>query len=101
MSDDRCRTTDARWHTVTVRSLRKTEVEALLAGYDSDPVGALAAAMRIVLEMPGEVFPALVRAAGFPADREQRLLAHDVRSLDELARELNELRTLTSAGQRS
>lgn len=81
-----------------VRSLRKRDVETLLADYDGDPVGALAAAMRIVLDMPGEVFPALVRAAAFPAERQQRLLAHDVRALDELARELNELRTLSTAG---
>ena len=80
-----------------VRSLRKRDVESLLAAYDGDPVGALASAMRIVLEMPGEVFPALVRAAGFPPERQQRLLAHDVRALDELARELNETRTLAPA----
>lgn len=81
-----------------VQSLRKRDVETLLASYDGDPVGALAAAMRIVLGMPGEVFPALVRAAGFTPDRQQRLLAHDVRALDELARELNETRTLGTAG---
>ncbi|MCB1000107.1 MAG: hypothetical protein R2713_02090 [Ilumatobacteraceae bacterium] len=80
-----------------MRSLRKRDVETLLADYDGDPVGALAAAMQQVLEMPGEVFPALVRAAGLPVDRQRRLLDHEVDALDELARELNETRTLGSA----
>ncbi|MFN8020028.1 MAG: hypothetical protein U0Q03_00750 [Acidimicrobiales bacterium] len=75
-------------------TLRKRDVEALMGTYDSDPVGALATAMQRALDLPGEVFPALVRAAGFPAERQRRLLDHDVRALDELARELNETRTL-------
>lgn len=84
-------------HFSAVSTLRKRDVEALLGSYDSDPVGALAIAMQRVLDLPGEVFPALVRAAGFPAERQRRLLDHDVRALDELARELNETRTLTAA----
>ncbi len=79
--------------------LRKRDVEELLATYDDDPVGALAHAMRIVLERPDEVFPALVRAAGFDTARTEQLLAHDVRALDDLARELNETRTLGAASE--
>jgi hypothetical protein len=80
-----------------VATLRKHHVEALLGSYDHDPIDALARAMRIVLGRPDDVFPALVRAAGFGVERTELLLAHDVRALDDLARELNETRTLGAA----
>lgn len=73
--------------------LKKADVERLLDDYDGDPVGALTAALRVVLDSEGD-FAALVVAAGLPPERRSALLAHEPRSLDELLVDLNELRTL-------
>ena len=75
-------------------TLRKRDVEALLATYDADPVAALTAAMRIVLDRPDGDYRTLVSTGPFDDDRRIRLLAGDVSTLDSLARELNETRTL-------
>jgi len=48
-----------------------------------------------VLEQPDANYRSLVLAAPFDVDRRTRLLAADVVTLDELARELNETRTLS------
>ncbi|MCU1398642.1 MAG: hypothetical protein JWN62_1751 [Acidimicrobiales bacterium] len=66
----------------------------MLAGYDVDPVPALTVALRIVLERADATWPELVRAAGFSDSRSAALLVGEQRTLDELAAELNELRTL-------
>jgi hypothetical protein len=79
--------------------LRKRHVEQLLSDYDTDPVGALTTAMRIVLDRPDADFRSLVLAAPFDADRRDRLLAEEVAQLDELARELNETRMLPTQGR--
>ena len=81
----------------SVRTLRKAEAEALLTGYDTDPVGALTAAVRIALDLPEGEWTSLIRAAGFPRIRSSRLQAHDPEALDELAAELNELRGIGSS----
>jgi hypothetical protein len=65
-----------------------------LADYDSDPVAALTVALQIALDMPGAGWAALMAAAPIDADQRERLLATDERSLDHLARELNERRAL-------
>jgi hypothetical protein len=72
--------------------LKKVDAEHLLAGYDSDPIHALAAALRIILEMPNADWAALLAASPIDAERRQRLLAAEEPSLDRLAAELNESR---------
>ena len=75
--------------------LRKRDVERLLADYDADPVAAITAAMQIALDSPDADYRTLVLAAPFDDDRRALLLTADVAALDELARELNETRTLS------
>ena len=72
--------------------LKKAHVEQLLRDYDRDPVGALTAALRIALAMPGADWTALLAAAALPEARRNRLQARDQAALDELAAELNEAR---------
>jgi len=80
-----------------VNSLRKRDVETLWQRYDSDPVGALADALRVVLGSEESDWTALVKSAGFTCARRILLQARDQQALDELARELNELRRLSPA----
>lgn len=75
-------------------TLRKRDVEALLATYDADPVAALTAALRIVLDRPDADYRTLVTTGPFDDERRTRLLAGDVATLDALTRELNETRHL-------
>lgn len=74
--------------------LRKRDVEALLATYDTDPIRALTAALRHVLSLPEATFDQLVGAAPLHDERRALLLTRDVGALDELVAELNEQRTL-------
>ena len=76
--------------------LKKAHVEALLRDYDSDPINALTAALRVVLDRPGDDWLALLDGAALAADRLRRLQARDPATLDELAAELNEARGLGS-----
>jgi hypothetical protein len=69
----------------------------LLAGYDIDPIAALTAALRIVLDMPDAGWAALIAAAPIDANRRGRLLSHEVSSLDQLAVELNEFRSIDTS----
>ena len=72
--------------------LRKADVERMLATYDDDPVAALTTALQITLDLPGEHWTTLVKAAGFTCARRIRLEAREPDALDELLRDLNELR---------
>ncbi|MBI4882734.1 MAG: hypothetical protein HY826_01615 [Actinobacteria bacterium] len=76
--------------------LNKRHVEALLGNYDAQPIVALTAALRVVLDEPDADWQALIGASGLPAERRQRLLAGEQAALDLLARELNELRGLAT-----
>jgi hypothetical protein len=78
-----------------VTTLRKRDVEALWHRYDTDPVGALTDALRRLLDTDEADWTVLVKMAGFTCSRRILLQAHDQRALDELARELNELRALS------
>jgi hypothetical protein len=78
----------------SVAGLTKRAVEELLATYDADPVGALTVALRIVLGRHDATWPEVVAAAGFDDTRRAALLIGEERSLDALAAELNERRTL-------
>jgi len=73
--------------------LKKLDVINLMDNYDHDPVGALTAALRIVLEQPDGEWTAMVKAAGFNCAQRIRLQGHDPAALDELLTYLNELRT--------
>lgn len=66
----------------------------MLTDYDADPVAALSAALRIVLDLPGATWRSLLAIAPIDAGRRLLLLDGDQSSLDELAAELNERRTL-------
>jgi hypothetical protein len=74
--------------------LTKRDAEALLGTYDSDPVAALTAALRIVLERDSASWPELIQAGGFTETRTAALLLGELGTLDELAAELNERRGL-------
>jgi hypothetical protein len=77
-----------------VNRLRKRDVEALLETYDTDPIGALTGALRLVLGDTSGSFVSLLASAPIDAERRALLLAHDVDALDALLAELNETRTL-------
>ena len=72
--------------------MRKTDAEQLLADYDTDPVAALTAALRIILDMPGADWVTLIAAAPIDPTRRRLLFDFDETSLDGLASELNERR---------
>ncbi len=78
-----------------ISRLTKRDVETLLAGYDRDPIDALAAALRIVLDAPDASWPELVAGAGFTDTRRAALLIGEEGALDALAAELNEERSLS------
>jgi hypothetical protein len=78
-----------------VTDLKKRDVEALLATYDTDPVGALTHALQITLDRPDLEWTALVKAAGFGCARRIRLQAAETSALDELLVELNEVRGIS------
>lgn len=83
---------NARTRRLTV--LTKAQVEALLHGYDADPIAALTSALRVVLNQPAGEWPTLLSTADFPSARRDRLLAGEQAALDELAAELNETREI-------
>ncbi|HAP78033.1 MAG TPA: hypothetical protein DCR14_18365 [Acidimicrobiaceae bacterium] len=85
---------------MTLARLNKFEAEQLMNRYDTEPVAALTEALRVVLDRPHDDWPALVNAAGFRCDRRILLHAADPSALDDLAAELNELRSLDPAGRR-
>jgi hypothetical protein len=72
--------------------LRKADVEVMLATYDTDPVGALTVALRLALDRDGATWEDLLGALNDP--RRAALLAREPAALDQLAAELNELRTV-------
>ncbi|MGD9795380.1 MAG: hypothetical protein AB7V43_18080 [Acidimicrobiia bacterium] len=74
--------------------LRKNDVEVLFDRYDTDPIGALTAALQRVLDQPDGSWQQLLTAAPIDDERRGLLASGDTRALDELARELNEQRTL-------
>lgn len=74
--------------------LGKRHVEAMLDGYDTDPIASLVAALRIVLDAPGASWDVLLDRAPITGPRRAALLRNEVVALDELFVELNEMRTL-------
>ena len=74
--------------------LGKRDVETLMGVYDDDPQAALSTALAHVLNLPGASWSELIAAARFDPHRHHALLEGDRAAMDELAAELNELRTL-------
>jgi hypothetical protein len=77
-----------------IAALKKADVERLIADYDADPIAALTTALRRVLRMGDATWAELLAAAPLDASRRQLLLSCDEASLDRLAAELNERRSL-------
>ena len=77
-----------------IARLKKIDVERLLTDYDADPIGALSTVLRKVLRMPHATWAELLDAAPIDAGRRQLLLSADEASLDQLAAELNERRSV-------
>lgn len=78
------------------RRLTKADAVALLDTFDADPVAALTTALRRVLVLPDATWTELVEATGWSDARQLAVRSGDQRALDELAQELNELRTLAT-----
>jgi hypothetical protein len=74
--------------------LSKRQVEQLLASLDTDQQGALTAALRIVLDRPGDAWSDLIGAAPLPPAVRASLLAGDLEALDTLTARLIEDRSL-------
>jgi hypothetical protein len=83
-----------------VSRLSKRDVERLLDDYDADPVASLTRALGRVLDRPEAGWTELVTAAPVDGARRAALLAREAGALDELARELNEVRDLAPGGGR-
>ncbi|MEY2581524.1 MAG: hypothetical protein QOE09_1373 [Ilumatobacteraceae bacterium] len=81
-------------HGGVIPRLKKVDVERLLTDYDIDPIGALTTALRVILDLPDATWPTLLAAAPIEAARRNSLLAGEEPSLDRLASELNEFRSL-------
>jgi hypothetical protein len=75
------------------RSLKKHEAESLMALYDSNPVDALSDALRVVTGHHSATWEHLVGLLG--QHLHEGLLAADTATLDLLAAELNETRTVS------
>lgn len=83
-----------------LRCLRKTDVERLLTDFDRDPIGALTVAVTWVLQIDNPGWSPLIELCDLPADRAAALRRGDQVALDELLRDLNELRVLPGRGDR-
>ena len=77
------------------RPLNKSDVEKLMDSYDTDPISALARAMRIVLGRHHSSFATLVRLVPELNSDATALIGGDTEALDRLVRQLNEERTLS------
>ena len=78
----------------TIATLRKADVERLLSDYDHDPIAALCHALRVVFDLPDGDWVGLLAIAPIGEERRMALMHGDQSSLDALAAELNERRTL-------
>jgi hypothetical protein len=77
-----------------IRRLTKSDVEALLASYDADPVGALTTALRTTVERPLANWDELLADPAFSAAERAALSGHQTAALDALLARLNEEREL-------
>ena len=75
-------------------TLTKRDVEDLMNSYDINPQQALIQALRIVTGMPNASWRSLVAQASPDLEHRELLYGADQSSLDKLAQQLNERRTL-------
>ena len=66
----------------------------MLATYDDDPVAALSTALRLITGRTEASWEELAHVAAADPERRAALVAGDPAALDDLVRELNELRQL-------
>lgn len=78
--------------------LTKSDVERLARDYDADPTGALTIALVIVTGANDPDWMDMVGRLPFDSTRRARLVARDTAALDELFRDLVELRDLPDGG---
>jgi hypothetical protein len=76
------------------RALTKRDVEDLMNNYDINPHQALVRALRIVTGMPNASWKTLIDLCFTDKQQSELLQTLDQQSLDQLARQLNEQRTL-------
>jgi hypothetical protein len=77
---------------LNARLLQKSDVETLMANYDSSPRKALTTALRSVLARPYAHWTSLVGALPIDPQQRERLYVCDQHACDLLLTELNELR---------
>jgi hypothetical protein len=77
---------------VRSRVLKKSDVEQLMARYDTSPMRALSAALRVVLGRPYAHWTSLIAALPIPAIQRELLYVGNQEACDLLLTELNELR---------
>lgn len=75
------------------RPLKKHEVEAMMSRYDTDPIGALTTALRVATGHHRATWEHLVSL--LPTTVQRQLLEADAPTLDLLAAEMNETRTVS------
>ena len=75
-------------------ALTKRDVEDLMSNYDDDPQQALARALRSVTGMPNASWKTLIDLSITDEQQSKLLQKLDQQSLDQLAQQLNERRTL-------
>lgn len=80
--------------TQLTRALTKHDAEHLMNSYDDNPQQALVRALRIATGMPNASWKTLVSHASPDPDQRELLYGADQSSLDKLAQQLNERRTL-------
>jgi hypothetical protein len=80
-----------------LRRLRKADVERLLDGFDRDPIGVLTGALTQLLQIDNPGWAPLITLCSFSPDRADALQRADQNALDELLRDLNELRTIPTS----
>lgn len=74
--------------------LKKADVERLAREFDSDPTGALLTALRVVTDTHDLDWITAVNRLPFDEVRRGRLATRDTAAMDELLRDLIELRDL-------
>lgn len=78
--------------------LKKIDVEQLTHTFDDDPIAALTVALRRTIERPMAEWTELVAALSIDEARKRALIARDTRAIEELLRDLIEMREVPALG---
>lgn len=79
---------------IAMRKLSKRDVEALLAGYDKNPVSSLLSALQLLLPEHPSNWEEAVNALSTDDVTKQQLRDHSIDALDSLVKQLVETRSL-------